>query len=193
MYLNKYFDDAKKDAAFKAQIIKNMRKVGKTVIKGVWKNDWNTDNEIGKIYNEWLLGGGRTGWLQSFKDVADIEKKVKRDIANTNKVSEWLSNRYHFKATEACAEFSENLVRFSVYYTAIQNGFTKEQSIWFSNDASLNFNLKGAKGNWLRAIYGFWNASLAGFYKVGKFTWENKGKAAATFAFFMAAGFGKWW
>lgn len=154
--------------------------------------DRNVDSEIQKMYNDFKLNGGQTGYIH-LNGVEQFKKDIERlrlhasgvytlgDRVLRNKVMTAGAN-----ALEYMALMSENAMRFAVYKTELErlmkeagvsepNQSMKTLAAQASKDITVNFNRRGAQDSPLAAFFGsmfaFFNASIQGtttFLKLAK-------------------------
>lgn len=120
------------------------------------------DSEWAKLFEQYELAGGQTGYRDQFNQSEKRANIVKREMdrlnhGNVRKVAEavfnWLSD-YN--------DAMENAVRLSAFKVALDQGLTEERAASIAKNLTVNFNRKGASSPTLQALYAFFNAAVQG-------------------------------
>jgi hypothetical protein len=131
------------------------------------KADMN--NPTDKLYQEFLMSGGTTGFTH-LKDAETIEKEINKEIKRLSRSGNmWDAVRRSFinveHGIEAWNEVFENATRFSVYMASRKAGKTVGDSAADAKEASVNFNRKGKMTKSLDSLWAFFNVSVQSLQK----------------------------
>ncbi|HDK16970.1 MAG TPA: hypothetical protein ENG75_03390 [Nitrospirae bacterium] len=123
------------------------------------------DTEWAKNFREFRDAGGKTGWLDLYKDISDREKKLLNMINDMGdgtgkKLKRGLKAIEQFIENENMAV--ENAIRLSAYVHARKIGVSQARAASLAKNLTVNFNRKGELGQALNALYLFYNASIQG-------------------------------
>lgn len=165
------------------------------------KGELDTDNETEKMFHQFMMNGGETGYA-NLKDIEKHKKAIGKELRKANgtvpieKTWDLLGEKLDDmnRAVENCA-------RFAAFMTSRQMGRSIGRSIWDAKEISVNFNKKGAGSKFLkstgqtkpgnaasfisgggRALFVFWNAAIQGTANVTRNAKRNPKKFAATTA-----------
>jgi hypothetical protein len=123
----------------------------------------NLDSPQAKLFKEFQMRGGQTGYVDLYKTsedrTKDIDKQLKmiKGKAPIRGIISW--------AGEALSNYNnsiENAVRLSAYEVGIANGMSKDAAAAMAKDLTVNFNRKGQWASQAGAMYAFFNASVQG-------------------------------
>jgi hypothetical protein len=123
----------------------------------------NLDSLQAKLFKEFQMRGGQTGYVDLYKTsedrTKDIDKQLKmiKGKAPIRGIISW--------AGEALSNYNnsiENAVRLSAYEVGIANGMSKDAAAAMAKDLTVNFNRKGQWASQAGAMYAFFNASVQG-------------------------------
>ena len=132
----------------------------------------------GKLFYNFLMGGGNTGYSQ-VQSVRSI-----REEFNKTKIG-----RNLFEYGAKLNEYSELVTRFAAYKAMLECGYSENEALNAAKNLSTNFNMRGAGNKFINAFNSlsmFTNAAIqgaAGFYK----TFNTPQKATRAF-FLMCFG-----
>lgn len=131
-----------------------------------------------KLYEDFISGGGRTGFLRSM-ELDKIRVEIEKDIAilsrpmtprNTaRKVGRFLNNTLDYMAG-----WSEDMSRFGTYIASIKAGKSETQAVNDAKDVTTNFDRKGQITSFLGAIFAFFNPAVQGGYNFVGLAKKNK-------------------
>jgi hypothetical protein len=120
------------------------------------------DSEWAKLFEQYELAGGQTGYRDQFSQTERRANIVKREMeklnqGNVRKVAQamfdWLSD-YNTAM--------ENAVRLSAFKVALDQGMTEERAASLAKNLTVNFNRKGASSPTLQTLFAFFNAAVQG-------------------------------
>ncbi|GAB6121094.1 MuF-C-terminal domain-containing protein [Dysgonomonas termitidis] len=145
-------------------------------------------NKYDRHLSDFILQGGETGYMQALeldKIQGNIEKDIKREIRGYPNLLELM--KYVPDSIDAINKIAENLSRFSVYVTSIENGRSVYRAISDAKNVTVNFNQTGSgqMGNdFLRRYYMFVNPALQAAYNLAGVAVKNKARMTAAVAVF---------
>lgn len=203
---------AKYGAAYTADFAKNVAKMlGKKTLDGGTDFDITTvlkrgifglyqkyedgkldmSNPIDKMFHEFIMNGGETGYSQVWK-IDKYQKEIEKAI-KSGKLSERTKALLSvgIEKVEWINQCVENICRFSAYMASRNEGRSILQSVYDAKEVSVNFNRKGsgAMGNaYIRGLYAFTNAGIQGLAQRLKLLKDHP-RAIAITAAMVAAGF----
>jgi len=132
-------------------------------MKAIYGVARGTDNSaMAKLYKEFRLAGGTTGFRDLFTDIKDRQKSLEKELKKNDsgrlvKVAratiDWLSD---FNTV------MENSVRLATYKAARDAGHSQDVAAGIAKNITVNFNRKGAATTKIGAFYAFFNASAQG-------------------------------
>lgn len=142
------------------------------------------DNELDKMFAEFIKNGGETGFAQ-LTSVDEYKKKIQRELKDAKKGGQVINGRKVGRAVLDTIEFynrcSEDVSRFTVYMTSRQMGRSIQRSVGDAKEITVNFNKRGSgskAGGFIgfgaqsmRSLYLFFNAAvqaLVNFKRLGK-------------------------
>ena len=119
------------------------------------------DTKLGKMYQEYIKDGAKTGWTQQTK-YEDLVKDLKKasNLEGEKSVSKRIGTVKNF--VEGLNTSVENGIRFAAYVSARNNGVSREAAASLSKELTVNFNRKGEAGAVLNAMYLFSNTAIQG-------------------------------
>ena len=122
------------------------------------------DTEWSKLYSEFEVGGGQTGWVEYYKNIEKREKKLK-NMLKRHKPGAWSTTKntirsvFDFVSNENMAV--ENAVRLAVF-AHLKDKIGTPKAISAAKNITVNFTRKGDIGSTLNAFYLFFGASIQG-------------------------------
>lgn len=147
----------KEGKEYEGKFLKNLPKSGKALRKVLYGNAkelQEKDPQLYKMYQEYVMNGGKTGYFRLF-DLKKSQEAYEKSVAKGDKKS---VAKITFDAIGAANEFAETINRFSVYMTSREMGKSIVQSVDDAKNVTLNFDMKGTgDGAWkyFKAIYAF--------------------------------------
>jgi hypothetical protein len=120
------------------------------------------DSEWAKLFEQYELAGGQTGYRDQFSQTERRANIVKSEMeklnqGNVRKVAQamfdWLSD-YNTAM--------ENAVRLSAFKVALDQGMSEERAASLAKNLTVNFNRKGASSPTLQTLFAFFNAAVQG-------------------------------
>ena len=169
-----------------------MRHVG-SALKGIYQ-DARADRKghaatspWAKLWEEFNLEGGQTGYRDLFRTSADRAKAIQRVLTPDGWMDSGLGKVFTVngvlrvpisKASPAVkwmfewlSDYNlamENAVRISAYKVALDSGMSKQRAASLAKNLTVNFNRKGQATQQLGAMYAFFNASMQGSARMAK-------------------------
>lgn len=144
------------------QVMKDVKKAW-SGLRASQKGDYSS--EWAKYAREFRDQGGRTGWLDTYKDIKDRRRSLEKDLKLLNssvssKIKRGLLSVEKFIEDQNNAV--ENAVRLSTYVNARKAGISQAKAAVLSKELTVNFNKRGDAGVAMNAMYLFYNASIQG-------------------------------
>jgi len=123
------------------------------------------DQAWAKHFREFRDAGGKTGWMDHYRDIDQRETKLKKLLREMQPgkimtIKRGLNNLMKFIEDENTAV--ENAVRLSTFVHARKAGISEAKAARIAKELTVNFNRKGDSGQVLNALYLFYNASIQG-------------------------------
>jgi hypothetical protein len=177
----------KEGVAYTAKIMNNLRHSGMALAR-YYMGMSNSNNKYDRMLAQFLMNGGRTGYIEFFelsKYQDEWRKEVKRGRGN-NLVRKMLM--LVPDTVEALNLWVENLTRFSVFLTSMQENRGVYRSVSDAKEVTVNFNRTGA-GRWVDAmkrLYLFANPALQALYNEMNLTKAHPWKNSLKWAFYGA-------
>jgi hypothetical protein len=140
----------------------------------------DADSEWAKIFEEFELEGGKTGYRDLFETRESRAEALQKEIEDFSKgtvrskgkaVMGWLSD---------FNDAIENSVRVSVYKNAIDKGISKERAASLAKNITVNFNRTGAVSRNFQTLFAFFNASIQGTARIAQTLLTSEGKLSPT-------------
>jgi hypothetical protein len=151
-----------------------------------WENGTlNENRRIEKLFKEFMLNGGETGYstvMDVEKYKKSIEKRLKRETNIGRKALSELGDQ--LEILNRCVE---NVARFAAFVTSIEMGRSVRRATYDAKEISVNFNKKGSGGTMYgatgqtllgnvgavvssvgRQFHVFWNAGVQGMTNFGR-------------------------
>lgn len=119
-------------------------------------------NPLSRLWEEFQLIGGETGYRDLFTTTADRTKQITKQIENFKKGKTSQIIPIIGKYLSDYNTILENSVRLSAYKVGIANGMSKDQAAAMAKNLTVNFNKKGQIATQAGALYAFFNASVQG-------------------------------
>ena len=150
-----------------AAVIKNYKNAFPAIIRRITGKSGS--GKYDKMLKEFYESGGATGFTHE-KTAQEIEKELNKklaDMVNAWKVKGWMGRqrRALVHSVEAWNRIFEDATRFSVYMSAIEQGFSQKDAASQAKEASVNFNRKGKSSKSFDAWWAFWNVALESMFK----------------------------
>jgi hypothetical protein len=132
-------------------------------MKGIWQAvQGNESSEMAKMFKDFQLHGGQTGYRNLFVVSEDRAKDIERELKS---LQAGKPRRYLSAFAKILSDYntmSENSIRLSAYKVGIESGMTKDQAASMAKNLTVNFNKKGQIAGQAGALYAFFNASVQG-------------------------------
>ena len=152
----------------------------------------DTSNQTEKLFDEFMRGGGETG----FTALRDIEA-VKKDIENAINGNKENTAKRGWKAFLRSIEFAnrsaEDFSRFVTYMTSRQQGKSIVDAIYDAKDITVNFNKKGSGemgARYMNFAYVFFNAAVQSINNFATMAKQHPARTALVVSKFGSLGFG---
>lgn len=165
------------------------------------------NNETERYFNEFMRGGGETGYT-NIRDVEAIRSDIAKEMRYSNKrLSIGKAFNILGKWMDLLNRSVENNSRFAAYVTSRQEGRSVDRSVYDAKEISVNFNKKGSGSKFLgekdmgvignmaaftsgagQSLYVFWNAGVQGVSNTAKIAKNNKLKFAGLGATYFLLG-----
>jgi hypothetical protein len=146
--------------------------------------------DVAELYQEFLLNGAVTGFIQSRK-MEDVKKNIQKEL-NRAAGDVWFGKKAWDAANgllDGMAEISESSTRFAVYMTYRTSGKTIAEATRKAKEATVNFNRKGERTAAWGALISFFNASIQSAENTYSLATRHPGWYLATAAAHAAKGF----
>jgi hypothetical protein len=143
-------------------------------LKGIYsavrakRNGVSATDFWGKLFEEFQLMGGQTGYRDLFKTTEDRTRAIEREMAVLQS-GKLLKAGYAIK--NLIADYNtamENAIRLSAYKVGTDSGMSKEQAAAMAKGLTVNFNKKGQIATQAGAMYAFFNASVQGTVRMAE-------------------------
>jgi hypothetical protein len=152
------------------------------------------NSEIDKLYHQFMIGGGETGFVHLY-DIKDLKKGIEKDLKRlygTNSKWDQMTQGRLIKGSGKLLEYmalqSENMARFSTYLAAIQQGKSSKEAAYQAKEITVNFNRKGKLTSLLGSLFAFFNATVQGSQNALSMAKRHKGKMLAVSTGFAVLG-----
>jgi hypothetical protein len=127
------------------------------------------DTEWAEWFDRFRKNGGQTGWVQTYRDIADREKDLISKIENMKAgkiraVKRGMQVALDFIGDENTAV--ENAIRLSVFKNLVETGVRESRAAQIAKELTVNFNRRGNMGPVLNTFYLFFNASMQGSARI---------------------------
>ena len=124
----------------------------------------DTSGKWAKLYEQFQMDGGQTGYKEMFKDVDARAKAIEKQLAGYDKgeLSPGKAAHAVLSVLDGFNTIGENVVRLSAYKTALDNGLSRPEAAKLARELTVDFNRKGRMGRELGPLYAFFNASVQG-------------------------------
>lgn len=141
-------------------------------MKGVWeavraqREGKRPTSEWGKLFNEFQMMGGQTGYRDLFKTSRERSERIDKEM---REAMAGKTVKLGFALRDLISDYNtsmENAIRLASYKTGIDRGMSKEQAAAMAKSLTVNFNRKGQIATQAGALYAFFNASAQGAAKV---------------------------
>lgn len=127
-----------------------------------------TDTEWARHAENFVETGGKTGWIDAYKDIdtmgKDLNKRLKRLQRKKGDPREIAHNIGDF--VQRINDSVENAVRLSAFVHARKIGLTDKQAASLAKNLTVNFNRRGQLGPMLNGLYLFYGASTQGIIRI---------------------------
>ena len=123
------------------------------------------------------MDGARTMFRDSWVNAREDGEYLKNEMAKLNRGNVNKVVRGFVNVLEDFNNMLESSIRLAAYDTAIQQGLSKDEAARISKEITVNFDRRGAKTNYARNLYAFFNAAVQGsakLYEVMKSPAGNK-------------------
>lgn len=154
----------------------------------VWRSEWEEgkayrgskmDNDVQKLYNQWVYYGGMSGYSFFLDDIEKEYEKRYKDLQRRTVRSKVGQNVNPFSSQfldifNRFSEFTENQVRFAAFRAYLEaseiagNPLTVQEAVYKSKEATLNFSRSGWGTRTLGKIFPFFNAAMQGIIKLAR-------------------------
>lgn len=127
----------------------------------------------GRMFYNFLMGGGNTGYSQ-LKGIREIKEDFEKSSFGKTKIG------HVFDIGAKLNEYSELLTRFAAYKALIESGYSENEALNGAKNLSVNFNRRGAGQkflNYFNSLSMFSNAAIQG--ATGFFRAFDNGKNAS--------------
>ena len=163
--------NAETQAGFRRAFVKNLLN-GRALMAAVLGQLDRTDNNLGALYNEWRLAGGKISTF-GYKDIDTIRKDVEQELERrTESMAKKIAAQplrivnpftgHVVKLFEAMADVTESMTRLAVYAAAREAGLTQAMAAKAARSITVDFNAKGKYGPQIQALYAFANPAMQG-------------------------------
>lgn len=186
---------------FSAKFFANYGRVAKVVANDIFRdgegNDKEKNKDIAEALRLWQSLGGKTGHVSRLRDFDKLMRKMNKDIKyrsqNMTKVLNGMSYTARFEFVEQLAEYSEDMTRFTFFYTLyttmVKDGkMSVTEAVDQSKEASINFDKKGKTAKKINSLYSFFTATIGALTKEYNFIKQSPKKAAMFFSLLVVSG-----
>lgn len=124
----------------------------------------DTSGQWAKLYEQFQMDGGQTGYKEMFKDVDARAKAIEKELSGYDKGALSPGKAAHavLSVLDGFNTIGENVVRLSAYKTALDNGLSRPEAAKLARELTVDFNRKGRMGREIGPLYAFFNASVQG-------------------------------
>lgn len=131
----------------------------------------NKSTEWAKWYDRFRKAGGKTGWLQGYSNILELQGNLEKSLKNM-KAGKPLTIKRGLKSAVnyigAMNDIGENGIRLSLFKNLVESGVKEGRAAFIAKEVTVNFNRKGAKGQLMNSLYLFYNASIGGSARIIK-------------------------
>jgi len=152
----------------------NMRRASGAIVRAMkgkshpekWDGKSRNKYYYDKLYDDFIMGGGRTGFLRSM-ELDKIKATIERDISLLSRPMKPRNAARHTvrflnSTLDYMAGWSEDMSRFATYIAAIRTGKSESEAIKAAKDVTVNFDRKGQLTSFMGAMYAFFNPAVQG-------------------------------
>jgi hypothetical protein len=182
----------KENAGYAKQFLDNLPKSAEALARFLSGNiDMHRETDM-ELYR-FMMNGGKTGYTH-FLELQKVQKKFEREVRRARRsrvLNSYGLLKYIPDTIDAANTFAENLSRFAVYLTSIENGRSVYRAVSDAKEVTVNFNRSGSGylGNkWLRANFLFVNPALQAMYNLGNVAKDNPVKTRILVTAFLSLG-----
>lgn len=166
-------------------------------------NTLDMNDKIEKEFNNFMRGGGETGY-SNIKDIENTKKKLQKDLNN----SQLHKAKAFLDRFDIVNRSVENCTRFAAYMTSREENRSIQRSVYDAKEISVNFNKKGSGGTFLgkpgqtrlgnfaaggselfRTMFVFFNAGVQGSTNLIRAAKEHPAKFSSLAASYFILGF----
>lgn len=168
-------------AKFTANTVLNFRHAQAALLRRSL-NKHDLSNKYDKMLNDFMVLGGKTG-ISKIMELKEIQKSIEKQMKSGKDPIGGVFDFYH-----AVSDITENQMRFAIYITAIEKGYSSLKATSMAKEATVNFDRKGNGRNGLRelkATYAFINVgfqALDNIYSKSTKNTETKKRALLAIA-----------
>jgi len=174
-------------AGHRLEIAKNTLPALAGIYSGMRSENKDKASEWAKLFEEFELEGGPTGFRELFKTSSDrseaLQKLITPDAWMGSKLGKIFTANGKLKVPMSEARKGagwifdwlsdynsamENAVRLAAYKSAKDNGMSKQRAASLAKNLTVNFNRKGQAGQQAGAMYAFFNAAMQGTARIGQ-------------------------
>ncbi|MBP7249300.1 MAG: hypothetical protein KBA38_08905, partial [Negativicutes bacterium] len=146
-----YIDEG---AKFTGNVILNFRHAQAALLRRSLNQHWDKNDagkqfisgKYDKMLNDYMMLGGKTG-ISKIMELKDIQENIQKQMKSGINPVGMVFDFYH-----AISDITENQMRFAVYVTAIEKGYSKLKATSMAKEATVNFDRKGNGRNGLREL-----------------------------------------
>lgn len=161
----------RKNIDLSRRVLPHLMKDGKV---GPLVKDASLRANLEKWYKEFIDNGGETGFTRTMtaEQLSEDISDTLRALANGREDGKTKVEKL-FGSVETLNRWAENSTRFAAYITARESGKSVRVSMDEAKNSTLNFNIKGYKGQGFRAWWAFYNARLQGVAQLARLALKN--------------------
>lgn len=117
-----------------------------------------------KLFEQFQLDGGQTGFREMFADGTRRAEAVERDLKRMaqGRADPRRMARNMMSLLSGFNEVTENAVRLSAYATALDKGISRPEAARLARELTVDFNRKGRATREIGPLYAFFNAAVQG-------------------------------
>lgn len=152
----------------------------------------DTSNQTEKLFDEFMRGGGETGFT-ALRDIEAFKKDIENAINGNKENAAKRGWKDFLRSIEFANRSAEDFSRFVTYMTSRQQGKSIVDAIYDAKDITVNFNKKGSGemgARYMNFAYVFFNAAVQSINNFATMAKQHPARTALVVSKFGSLGFG---
>ena len=135
--------------------------IARELVKPGQGGKWQT------LFRQFMMDGGKTGYMQTFRDPNDRAKEIERDLIDFENKGKLLHvpGRVAGMVLELVTHYNdafENAIRLSAYSKALEKGLSRAEAARIGRELTVDFNRKGRTIREIGPVFAFLSPSIGG-------------------------------